>query len=44
MNNFFAKDWTGAPFVLFGPAHLTGLLVVVLLAAFVDYPGTPGNR
>lgn len=32
MNDLFAKDWTGAPFELFGPAHLIGLLLVVLLA------------
>lgn len=33
--NIFAKDWTGAPFELFGTAHLIGLGVVVLLAALI---------
>ncbi len=35
MNNIFAKDWTGAPFELFGPAHLIGLGMVALLAILV---------
>ena len=43
MNNFFAKDWTGAPFVLFGPAHLIGLLVVVLFAALLIILGRRAN-
>ena len=30
--NIFAKDWIGAPFELFGPAHLIGLAVVICLA------------
>jgi hypothetical integral membrane protein (TIGR02206 family) len=28
---YFIKDYTGAPFVMFGPAHLGTLLVIVLL-------------
>ncbi|MDF1512456.1 MAG: TIGR02206 family membrane protein [Anaerolineae bacterium] len=31
--SIFAKDWTGNPFVLFGRAHLVGLVIVVLTAA-----------
>ena len=30
MGNFFAKDWTGAPFEMFGTAHLIALAFVVL--------------
>ena len=33
--SIFSKDWTGAPFELFGPAHLVGLGVVVLLATLI---------
>ena len=32
MEQFFAKDYTGAPFVLFNSAHLSALGLVVLLA------------
>jgi hypothetical integral membrane protein (TIGR02206 family) len=31
MSQFFVKDYTGAPFVLFGLAHLVALLVVVVV-------------
>ncbi len=31
LTQYFAKDYTGAPFVLFGPAHLVSLLVIILL-------------
>jgi hypothetical integral membrane protein (TIGR02206 family) len=31
LGQYFIKDYTGAPFVLFGPAHLGTLLVIVLL-------------
>ena len=31
MTYFFARDFTGPPFVLFGPAHLAALAVLVLL-------------
>jgi len=31
MSQFFAKDYTGAPFELFGPAHLIALALVVLV-------------
>ncbi len=31
MGNFFAKDWTGAPFELFGTAHLIALALVALV-------------
>lgn len=31
MPQFFAKEWAGAPFVLFGPAHLTAILLIVAL-------------
>jgi hypothetical integral membrane protein (TIGR02206 family) len=32
MEQFFAKDYTGASFELFGPAHLAALGVIVLIA------------
>jgi len=31
MSQFFAKDWTGAPFIWFGAAHIIALLTIVLL-------------
>jgi hypothetical integral membrane protein (TIGR02206 family) len=31
MSQFFAKDWTGEPFKLFGSAHLIALVVVLCL-------------
>lgn len=31
MEQFFAKDWTGAPFELFGTAHIAGLFTLLLL-------------
>jgi hypothetical integral membrane protein (TIGR02206 family) len=31
MSQFFAKDWTGAPFVLFGPPHVIALVIVALV-------------
>lgn len=30
MGQFFAKDWTGAPFVMFGPPHVIALILVLL--------------
>lgn len=30
MAQFFAKDWTGAPFVMFGPPHIVALILVLL--------------
>jgi hypothetical integral membrane protein (TIGR02206 family) len=33
--NIFSKNWSGAPFELFGTAHLVGLGVVGLLAVFI---------
>ena len=33
--NIFTKDWTGAPFELFGLAHLIGLGVVAFLAILI---------
>jgi hypothetical integral membrane protein (TIGR02206 family) len=35
MTQFFAKDWSGAPFIFFGTAHIVALLVVVLLNVFL---------
>jgi len=35
MTQFFAKDWSGAPFIFFGAAHIVALLVVVLLNVFL---------
>ncbi len=31
MGQFFAKDWTGEPFQLFGSAHLTALAIVLAI-------------
>ena len=31
MSEFFSLNYSGAPFVLFGPAHLAGLAVVIVL-------------
>ena len=31
MNQFFARDYTGAPFQLFGPAHLVALALILLV-------------
>ena len=31
MGNYFASDYHGPAFVLFGPAHLAALLTIVLL-------------
>jgi hypothetical integral membrane protein (TIGR02206 family) len=42
--NVFARDWTGAPFVLFGPAHLIGLGVVALLAVVFIVIGRHSNN
>ena len=35
MNDFFAKDYRGAPFVLFGAAHLIALGVVLLITILI---------
>jgi hypothetical integral membrane protein (TIGR02206 family) len=35
MTQFFTKDWSGAPFIFFGAAHIVALLVVVLLNVFL---------
>lgn len=35
MEAFFAKDWPGPPFELFGRAHLIALAVVILIIALV---------
>jgi hypothetical integral membrane protein (TIGR02206 family) len=35
MGSFFAKDWPGPPFELFGRAHLIALAVVVLIIALI---------
>lgn len=37
MSNFFAKDWTGAPFELFGTAHLIALALVALANVALFY-------
>jgi hypothetical integral membrane protein (TIGR02206 family) len=48
MSGFFAKDWTGAPFELFGTAHLIGLgvvaLAIVALACFGRRASERGRR
>jgi hypothetical integral membrane protein (TIGR02206 family) len=31
MEQIFAKDWTGAPFIFFGTAHIVTLLIIVVL-------------
>jgi len=35
MTQFFAKDWSGVPFIFFGAAHIVALLVVVLVNVFL---------
>jgi hypothetical integral membrane protein (TIGR02206 family) len=37
MGQFFAKDYTGAPFELFGPAHLIALAIVLLANLVLPY-------
>ncbi len=37
MGNFFAKDWSGAPFELFGTAHLIGLALIALFNVYLIY-------
>jgi len=32
MEQFFAKDYTGAPFELFGKAHLAALGLIIIVA------------
>lgn len=48
MGNFFAKDWTGAPFKLFGTAHLIALALVALanvaLLYVRDHAGATARR
>ncbi|MBN1993227.1 MAG: TIGR02206 family membrane protein [Anaerolineae bacterium] len=39
MDQFFVKDYTGAPFDLFGPAHLIALAVVGMVSAALLYTG-----
>ncbi|MBN2004593.1 MAG: TIGR02206 family membrane protein [Anaerolineae bacterium] len=39
MGDFFTKDWTGAPFITFGPAHLIGLGIIALCIAAMIYFG-----
>ncbi len=39
MGDFFAKDYTGDPFVLFGSAHVGALIVVLLLNVALVYFG-----
>jgi hypothetical integral membrane protein (TIGR02206 family) len=31
MDSFFSGNWTGQPFVLFGPEHLAGLAIILLI-------------
>ncbi|MBI9047972.1 MAG: TIGR02206 family membrane protein [Anaerolineaceae bacterium] len=37
MNQFFVKDFTGQPFVIFSPSHLTvlGILLVIILLIYI---------
>ncbi len=47
MSQYFSLDWNGAPFVLFGPAHLAGLAVVIgvnLLIVALRGHFTPSRR
>ena len=37
MGQFFAKDYTGSPFALFGPAHLVALSIVLLVNLAIPY-------
>jgi len=43
MIEFFAKDWKGAPFQLFGTAHLIGLALVAIAIILVIGGGRRGN-
>jgi hypothetical integral membrane protein (TIGR02206 family) len=31
MDSFFSGNWTGQPFILFGPGHLAGLVIILLI-------------
>ena len=47
MGDYFTKDWKGAPFELFGTAHLMGLVIVALCISAIAYFGrkaSPGRR
>jgi hypothetical integral membrane protein (TIGR02206 family) len=42
MEQFFAKDWGGAPFVMFGLPHLAALSIIVLLNIWLNrFKGAP---
>lgn len=44
MDNLFARDWDGAPFILFGPAHLATLLALIFLNIWLlRFRGAPEN-
>ena len=44
MGGFFGKDWTGEPFVLFGPWHLLALGIIVLVNIGLVVVGPEGIR
>jgi hypothetical integral membrane protein (TIGR02206 family) len=45
MENFFGKDWSGAPFILFGRGHLIALGVVLLVnLSFIWLRRDPSQR
>lgn len=50
MLDFFAKDWKGEPFQLFGPPHLIGLAIILLINLFLIFgwnalrPSPPARR
>jgi hypothetical integral membrane protein (TIGR02206 family) len=40
MEQFFTKDYTGAPFELFGPAHLAALAIIVAINLWLGWRGS----
>lgn len=39
MGDYFVKDWTGEPFVIFGPVHLISLGIIALCMTAIFYFG-----
>ena len=37
MLEYFAGDWKGAPFVLFGPPHLIGMAIILLINLYIVF-------
>ncbi|GAB4467378.1 MAG: TIGR02206 family membrane protein [Anaerolineae bacterium] len=43
MSNFWSRDFTGAPFELFGPSHLAALAVILLINAALFFWQNPSE-